>query len=480
VGNLDSSIRSAAQATYSAYKRQPIRWRLAGGSAALTLVILCGFAVIVGTLTTRAIYDNFNRETSSTAYRLASELNWVFAGPNPKTGQPRYSCQGCPSLNTFASANDAAVRVVTPDNVELTASRNAPDFGPPVIGAVDVEGWRVEARRVSVVWGWGPHVTLAVQYARRVSTVEATANRVKLFLAFGVLGGAALALLAGLATARRAMEPIAELTAAARDVARTRDTSVRIPRPEADDEVAELAETLDMMLHELDEARSETEATLARQREFVADASHELRTPLTSVLANLELLEETLDGEARDTAASALRSSRRMRRLVADLLLLARADAGRVAPHRPVDLSDVVTDAASELEPVAGDHEISVSAPRGLEIEGARDELHRLVLNLMENALRHTDPGTAVEASVERVNGEVVLAVEDDGPGIPPELREKVFERFFRGEGDRSGSSGLGLSIVRAVADSHRGTVTLEPPLDGRGARFVVRFPAPH
>jgi signal transduction histidine kinase len=89
------------------------------------------------------------------------------------------------------------------------------------------------------------------------------------------------------------------------------------------------------MLHALDEARTETEATLARQREFVADASHELRTPLTSVLANLELLEETLDGEQREAAASALRSSRRMRRLVADLLLLARADAGRAAPHRP-------------------------------------------------------------------------------------------------------------------------------------------------
>ena len=78
-----------------------------------------------------------------------------------------------------------------------------------------------------------------------------------------------------------------------------------------------------------------------------------------------------------------------------------------------------------------------------------QDELHRLVLNLMENALRHTDPGTAVEATVERRNGEVVLAVEDDGPGIPPELHEKVFERFFRAHGDRSGSSGLGLSIVR-------------------------------
>ena len=196
------------------------------------------------------------------------------------------------------------------------------------------------------------------------------------------------------------------------------------------------------------------------------------------MLANLELLEEELDGEQREAAASALRSSRRMRRLVADLLLLARADAGRVAPHQPVDLSEVVTDAAAELEPVAGGHEISVSAPAGARVDGARDELHRLVLNLMENALRHTDPGTAVEATVERRNGEVVLAVEDDGPGIPLDLREKVFERFYRGSGEHSGSSGLGLSIVRAVAESHSGSVRLEEPLDGRGARFVVRIPA--
>ena len=100
----------------------------------------------------------------------------------------------------------------------------------------------------------------------------------------------------GVATARRAMSPIAELTETARTIERTRDPSRRIPHPEAEDEVAELARTLDGMLHALDQARSETEATLARQREFVADASHELRTPLTSVLANLELLEEVLQG----------------------------------------------------------------------------------------------------------------------------------------------------------------------------------------
>jgi signal transduction histidine kinase len=427
--------------------------------------------VIVGVLTTRQIHEDFHDEVARSADKLEHEaqLRMVFENGNVVLRPLR----GTTDLEDFAASSNAAIRVVTEDDTVGYQTPNAPDFGVPFPRTFETDGWRVENRRVTVIPGdqWW------IQYARPISEVQDTANRVKVFLAFGVLGGALLALLAGLATARRAMEPITELTAAAREIERSRDPSLRVPHPEADDEVAELARTLDAMLSALDASRSETEAALVRQREFVADASHELRTPLTSVLANLELLEEELTGEQREAAASALRSSRRMRRLVADLLLLARADAGRVAPHQPVDLSEIVTHAAAELEPLAGDHEISVSAPPGANVDGARDELHRLVLNLMENALRHTDPGTAVEATVERRNGEVVLAVEDDGPGIPPEMREKVFERFYRGTGDRSGSSGLGLSIVRAVADSHRGSVRLEEPLDGRGARFVVRIP---
>ena len=472
MGSLDSSIRSAARATSSAYKGLPIRWRLAGGSAALTLVILCGFAAIVGVLTTRQIHEDFKREVETSADRIVrqAQLEMAFNRSGDRVVQ---SMPGSIDLADVASSTGAAIRVITKDDYVGYATTDAPDFGPPLAPTAEIDGWRVETRNVLVSGEpW------ALQYARRISEVQDTANRVKVFLAFGVLGGALLSLLAGLAVARRAMEPIAELTAAAHRIERSRDPSELIPHPEAEDEVSELARTLEAMLASLGAARAETEGALARQREFVADASHELRTPLTSVLANLELLEEELTGEQREAAASALRSSRRMRRLVADLLLLARADAGRKAPHMPVDLSEVVTDAASELEPVAGDHEISIDAPAGARVDGARDELHRLVLNLMENALRHTDPGTAVEATVERRNGEVVLAVEDDGPGIPIEQREKVFERFYRGSGEYSGSSGLGLSIVRAVADSHGGTVQLEEPLDGRGARFVVRIPA--
>jgi signal transduction histidine kinase len=275
------------------------------------------------------------------------------------------------------------------------------------------------------------------------------------------------------------MAPIAALTATARTIERTRDPAQRIPEVEADDEVAELARTLDDMLHALDASRSETEGALVRQREFVADASHELRTPLTSVLANLELLADSLHGEQQDAAHSALRSSRRMRRLVADLLLLARHDAARQAPHTPTDVGQVLIEAAAELGVIADGHELSIDVNRAV-VDGARDELHRLTLNLMENAIRHTPRGTQVRAAVERVDGNVRLTVEDDGPGIPEDLRARVFERFVRGAGDRGGSSGLGLSIVHAVAESHGGRVTFQSPTSNgrqRGTRFEVTLP---
>jgi signal transduction histidine kinase len=233
------------------------------------------------------------------------------------------------------------------------------------------------------------------------------------------------------------------------------------------------------MLRELGAAREETEATLDRQRSFVADASHELRTPLTSILANLELLEAELAGEQREMAESALRSSKRMRRLVGDLLLLARADAGRQVPHSPVDLSAVAHEAAQEAGALSSDHPVSLDLPGPVAIEGVADDLHRLAGNLVENALIHTAPGTPVTVSVRREGDSAVLEVADRGPGVPAGMRERVFERFARGSGDttRIAGSGLGLAIVKAVADAHGGKVELLDAAGG-GARFVVTLPA--
>jgi signal transduction histidine kinase len=237
------------------------------------------------------------------------------------------------------------------------------------------------------------------------------------------------------------------------------------------------------MLHELDAARSERESVLARQRRFVADASHELRTPLTSVLANLELLAERsevggLSSDLGDAARSALRSSQRMRRLVADLLLLARTDVGRRPSRESVDLAQIVIEAAGELGPVSRAHEIVIDA-HPARVTAARDELHRLVINLIENALKHTPPGTQINVLTRTQGDDVTLIVEDDGPGVPAELVPTLFERFVRGAGDRGGSFGLGLAIVKAVADAHGGSVALDGTgADGRtGARFVVRLP---
>jgi two-component system OmpR family sensor kinase len=211
----------------------------------------------------------------------------------------------------------------------------------------------------------------------------------------------------------------------------------------------------------------------------VADASHELRTPLTSILANLELLEAELGGEQRDMAESALRSSRRMRRLVGDLLLLARADAGRDMPRGPVDLSAVAAEAAREAGALSSDHPVSLDLPGPVTVHGVEDDLHRLAGNLIENALIHTAGGTPVTVSVRQDGDRAVLEVSDRGPGVPRDMRERVFERFARGGGDvaPSGGSGLGLAIVRAVTASHGGNVDIRDA-EGGGARFVVTLPA--
>ncbi len=207
-----------------------------------------------------------------------------------------------------------------------------------------------------------------VQYGRSLEHVESTVDRVWFLVFAGILGGTLLASLAGLAIASRAMRPVSALTATAREIAMTRDPSQRMPRPPIDDEVGELAATLDQMLRSLDEARSEREATMQRQREFVADASHELRTPLTSVLANLELLQASLQrgtqSEEREIVDSALRSSKRMNRLVGDLLLLARADAGRLGAHRRCDLAEIAGEAAAEAAPLLGDRELVLDNDR--------------------------------------------------------------------------------------------------------------------
>jgi two-component system, OmpR family, sensor kinase len=445
--------------------RIPIRWRLALTSAGLTFVILACFAVAIGQLTASRIRSDFNNEMAAAAGDLADRMDVTYHG-----GKPYIQ----PDLDVYAAPNHAVIRVVSPNGKVVASTQHAPNLSAANgLRTAHVGGYRVVSRNTALKVN-EVVLPVSIQYARKVSDLESTVSRVRLFLLIGVFGGTGLALAAGVLLARRAMSPIAALTSTARKIADTRDPSRHVPQSGADDEVAELGRTLQAMLDALDAARDETEGALVRQRQFVADASHELRTPLTSILANLELLADVLDGERGEAARSALRSSQRMRRLVGDLLLLARADAKRQLPREPTDVGRVLVEAAAELGPVADGHNLAVDADEAY-VEGSRDELHRMALNLMENAIRHTPPGTRVRARVSSDNGDVVLTVQDNGPGVPEDLRDRIFERFVRGAGDRGSSSGLGLSIVRAVAESHGGKVILEDATPG--ARFVVRLP---
>jgi len=453
----------------------PVRWRLAAVSSGLTLAILLLFGGAIGKIATQRIRNDFNSEVGSAVQILAGEIHIAY----PPFQEPE--ALGGPQLTAFALPDDASVRIFASNGQLIKQSRNATQLGPPREGISDYRGMRVATQRI---FNENGELSGYVQYGRSVSHVEDTIDRVWLLIGGGILGGTLLASFAGVAIAGRAMRPIASLTASAREIAATRDPSRHMPRPVVDDEVGELALTLEQMLRSLDAARAEREEVMQKQREFVADASHELRTPLTSVLANLELLQAALDpsdqAEDREVVDSALRSSRRMGRLIGDLLLLAKADAGRLQAQRRVDLAEIAGEAAAEVAPLMGERELVLDNERPLRIEGSRDELHRMVLNLLDNAVRHTPRRARIELGLREEAGNAVLEVADDGPGIPAAMREQVFDRFVRGEGSadraRGTGTGLGLAIVSAVTESHGGSVEAAESASG-GALFTVRIP---
>jgi signal transduction histidine kinase len=453
----------------------PVRWRLAAVSSGLTLLILLLFGGAIGKIATERVRDDFNNEVRSAVQILANELRVSYNA----FGEPEI--RRSPQLDAFVLPDDASVRIYDTQLDLIGESKEAAQLGRPQLGISNFGEMRVATEQIV---NEGAGVTGLVQYGRSLDHVDSTVDRVWFLIAAGILAGTLLASLAGVAIASRAMRPVSALTATAREIAMTRDPSQRMPKPPVEDEVGELAKTLDQMLRSLDQARSEREATMKRQREFVADASHELRTPLTSVLANLELLQESLqrsdrneDGEVVD---SALRSSRRMNRLIGDLLLLARADAGRLDAHRRCDLAEVAGEAAAEAAPLMGARELVVDNDKPLWVEGSPDELHRMVLNLLDNAAHHTPPHSRVELSLRAEDGEAVVEVADDGPGIPAEMREQIFSRFVRGTGPADTTpgtgTGLGLAIVSAVAESHGGSVEVTDS-PGGGARFRARIP---
>jgi signal transduction histidine kinase len=271
----------------------------------------------------------------------------------------------------------------------------------------------------------------------------------------------------------RALRPVEQIRARTAAVTAT-DPRERVAVPSTRDEIAGLATAINATLDRLEEA-SHT------QRRFVADAAHELRSPLASLLATLEVAKVYPDRtDWPETVDVAARQALRLQVLANDLLMLARLDAEPTAADRAVDLAGLAED-------VAGDFAVRRDVVSVVDESGGRAwvvgnavQLERMVRNLVDNAARYARSHVEVRVATDVTGKVVLLTVEDDGPGIPPADRERVFERFTRLEDDRSrdtGGTGLGLAIAREIAERHHGTLHADRARSG-GARFVLRVPA--
>ena len=220
------------------------------------------------------------------------------------------------------------------------------------------------------------------------------------------------------------------------------------------------------------------ERAFARQRDFVSDASHELRTPLAVLRAQVELLDRESDPRRRhEGSVTLLRRLDEMDRLVDDMLTLASAEAGRLVQPRPIDLEDFFEDVRRDL-PLFGERDFHVEPVAGT-LEADPDRLTQVLRNLVRNAVAHTEPGGRVAVVARARDGRLTIAVSDDGPGIPPEQLERVFERFHRVDESRArerGGTGLGLAIARAIVEAHGGRIWAE---SAPGTGTTVSFELP-
>jgi two-component system OmpR family sensor kinase len=255
----------------------------------------------------------------------------------------------------------------------------------------------------------------------------------------------------------------------------------RIEHPSERTEIGRLGSTLNTMLDRIDESFAAQRASEARLRHFAADASHELRTPLTSIRGYAELYRRGGDDPSQ-VARSMGRieeEASRMSTLVEDLLTITRLDEGRPLDRRPVDLAELAGKVVTDARVVDPDRPITLDAPAPVTIDGDRNRLMQVMINLVSNAQLHTPAATPVTVRAHRNGTSAVLEVEDHGPGLTAEQAAQVFDRFYRADPSRSraqGGSGLGLAIVDAVVRAHGGTPSVHTT-PGGGAIFRVELP---
>ncbi len=373
-----------------------------------------------------------------------------------------------------AEPGAALVRLTSQDLTRLSSVPRDGEGHDLAVGGLETSGdgegrtrYRVQAVRMAS----GSTLVVGLPPGEVDDTVRNTAQSGLLLTLLGVL----LAAASGRVVVRRQLRPLREVAATADEVSRLPLGSgasvlpTRVPQTLADGrtEVGQVGAALNTMLGHVESALDERHRSEQRVRQFVADASHELRTPLTTIQGYAELSRRTPDDPERLGAALAKveSESARMAALVEDLLLLARLDSGRPLERAEVDVTRLLLEAVADARVVAPGHRWRLDLPdEALEVTGDELRLHQVVTNLLNNARRHTPEGTTVTAGARSAGHVVRVTVHDDGPGLPPALVDRAFERFTRGDSSRtraSGGAGLGLSLVQAIAAAHGGAVTV-------------------
>ena len=322
---------------------------------------------------------------------------------------------------------------------------------------------------------------ITVAWASPLYQVDRAARVVGRFLLFA----GAIVLLLGIGatmwSVRRGLRPIDRMVETA-DAITGGDLSRRVDGADRETELGRLAAAFNEMLARIEGAKASDQESQDRLRRFVADASHELRTPLAAIGGYAELYRRGgLEDRAElDRAMARVESeSARMHRLVEDLLLLARMDEGPQLTRERVNLIDTISGVVADHRAIDATRPVSIVAPQPATVEGDGARLAQVFANLLANVRTHTPEGTTVLIDIGVVGGEVSVEIVDDGPGIPADDADRVFDRFYRVDPSRSrqrGGSGLGLSIVSAIVAAHGGTVEAGSSGSG-GARFMVRLP---
>lgn len=382
-----------------------------------------------------------------------------------------------PSSLTALDEDEEYVQILADDGRVVAASANVSDTEPLVrlapyetrtLDEVPFEDGAFLAVAEDAVDSSG---LLTVVVGRSLEVVQETRGTVVGLLAVGV---PLLLLVVGIVTWRvvgRALAPVDAIRAEVEAIS-SRELHRRVPQPTGKDEIARLASTMNGMLTRLEKAR-------LRERRFVSDASHELRSPVAAIRQHAEVAQSYPDGTStQELAEVVLEEDARLQRIVEDLLLLTRVDEGTLPlESSPVDVDDLLFDDVKRLRASTG-LRVDGSGVSAGRVVGDREQLERMIRNLTDNAARHAS--REVRLALREDDGHVVLEVDDDGPGVPEEMREAVFERFTRLDDARdrqNGGAGLGLSIVSEIARAHGGSVAVTDAPIG-GARFTVTLPS--